>query len=238
MVFYQVPPCSVLLTLRDSNDYDPLGDDIQINQQPLYALILRLVRKSLPSDVSIHVAAEPRIYSQIKDDYLDENIDYLYLRKGSELTECFESVINTVDHQHVIWINGRQLQADYLQSLVAVLNAFSVGSRMVMSITSEPLVLFDESFNISSLSPLDETRLDDKEGAKPDPFFSRHRLAATSYYNKSFIGIQRDSLDLLLSYEKSSVKLIETPKPLFIEDLRQIFSDRTLIGMMADLLSS
>ena len=235
MTFYQIPPCSVLLTLRDSNEYDPLGDDIQINHQPLYALILRLVRKSLPSEVSIHVAAESRIYSQIKDDYLDESIDHLYLRKGTELTECFESVVNTVDHEHLIWINGRQLQPDYVKTLTSVLNAFSLGSLMVMSITSEPLVLFDDQNQITSLKDNDNNQAtrDTRES-----FFSRQKLINTSYYNKSFIGIQRDSLHLLSHHDKSAIQLIETSKPLFVEDLRLIFNDRTLIGMMADLLSS
>ena len=106
---------------------------------------------------------------------------------------------------------------------------------MVMSITSEPLVLFDDQKQIKSLKHDDKNQA---TGDTSESFFSRQKLNNTSYYNKSFIGVQRDSLDLLLSYKESSVKLIETPRPLFIEDLRQVFNDRTLIGMMADLLSS
>lgn len=234
MTFYQIPPCSVLLTLKDTNEYDPLGDDIQINNQPLYALILRLIRKSLPSEVSIHVAAESRIFSQIKDDYLDESINHLYLRKGPQLTECFESVVNAVDHEYLIWINCRQLQSDYAKILTSALNAFSLGSAMVMSITSEPLVLFDDQKQITSLKHDDNNQANAETN---ESFFSRQRLNNTSYYNKSFIGIQRDALHLLSHYDMSAIKLIETTKPLFVEDLRQIFDDRMLIGMMADLLS-
>jgi DNA polymerase III psi subunit len=234
MTFYQIPPCSVLLTLQDSNEYDTLGDDIQINNQPLYALILRLIRKSLPTEVSIHVAAESRIYSQIKNDYLDKSIDHLYLRKGTQLTECFESAINTVDHEHLIWINGRQIQSDYVKILTSALNAFSLGSAMVMSITSEPLVVFDDQNQITSLKHSNNNQVTEDAS---ESFFSRQKLANTLYFNKSFIGIQRDSLRLLSHYDRSAIQLIETAKPLFVEDLRQIFKDRMLIGMMADLLS-
>jgi hypothetical protein len=234
MSFLQIPPISVLLTLQDSNEYDVMGDDIQIYEQPLYALILSLVRKSLPGEVSIHVAAQPRIFKQIENDFLDENIDYLHQRTGTDLLECFQYVVNSVDHELLLWINARQLQRDYLRVLSSALDGFASGSSMIMSVTTEPLLFFNQDRSLSGLVADSATSLNSECN---QPFFARSNLIASSYYNKAFIGLRRGSLHLLNHFDPSAISLVQTSRPIFIEDLKDVFDDRTLIGMMTHLLS-
>lgn len=227
MTFLEMPSCSILVTLKDMNVYNSLGDDHRVRDQQTYAMLLRSMRRTLPSNVHIHIAAEERIYNDIVNAGYANMYDFLHLRESPSFSACFEAVACQSQDEWIVWINARQVLLNYSYLLRDALKpTVSRDVKMTLSVDKSPLLCFDND-KVVSRNELVNRPFDE------DTFFSRANLPDVTYYNKSFIALHRDRLDLLKSYDSGSTALVITQSPLFIDQLQSVFSDLQLMSILS-----
>lgn len=215
-----------ILTLQDTNFYDPIkGDQLKILGQDIAYLLSSRILKMLGPDSKIAIFAPSTVHKSFDDTVLPKSI-LLIKREERSFLQCIKYISRHDFSENILnlaWINARYLNLDF-QDIVNSLE-YKAKSQLdlVFSSDSESTLIADNkgcSLNLTAENVDSQI-----------PFFDRSNLTKMYNFNRKFFVVSKSCADMLYLSKSFSYGFYPSSAGLSFDQLVGIFPEHVIASV-------